>query len=258
MVLRQTEHAVIAIGQPSHAWISGQLARAWGAERFGGLEPWEEVCLAAEQHDLGMAIWDLSPTRNPETGLPQSFIEMPLRTHLELWRAAPRRLLEQSRYAALLVSMHGLRLYERRDLDKLEPAEAAEVTSFLRERRDFQEELLDTLRVDAATADWATPTTVARNSDLIWAWDFLSLALCLDWAPCSSPPVPSRGPAVKLQLTPAADGAVVVEPWPFASRTVTVRCEGRRLTDRFETDQALSDALARAPWEIVRFELRSA
>jgi hypothetical protein len=47
--------AVIVIGQASRAWISGQLARAWGNERFAALEPREEVCLAAEQHDVGMA-----------------------------------------------------------------------------------------------------------------------------------------------------------------------------------------------------------
>ncbi len=59
MVLRRDEHGVLAIGQASHAWISGQMARAWGNEQFGPLEPYEEVCLAAEQHDVGMAAWDL-------------------------------------------------------------------------------------------------------------------------------------------------------------------------------------------------------
>jgi hypothetical protein len=45
----------VAVAQPAHAWISGQLARAWGNERFGAVEPLSEVCLAAEQHDVGMA-----------------------------------------------------------------------------------------------------------------------------------------------------------------------------------------------------------
>ena len=40
---------LIAVGQPAHAWVSGQLARAWGNGRFGTPEPREEVCLAAEQ-----------------------------------------------------------------------------------------------------------------------------------------------------------------------------------------------------------------
>ena len=67
MLVRDDSRGAIVIGQPSHAWISGQLARCWGNERFGAVEPFEEVCLAAEQHDIGMAMWDLelSPTGSP-------------------------------------------------------------------------------------------------------------------------------------------------------------------------------------------------
>ncbi len=106
MLVRTDPRRVVLIGQPSHAWISGQLARAWGNEHFGAVEPFEEVCLAAEQHDIGMATWDVEPPRNPESGLPVSFLQMAIRDHIELWTAAPRRLLRQSRYAALLVSLH--------------------------------------------------------------------------------------------------------------------------------------------------------
>jgi Protein of unknown function (DUF3891) len=61
-----------------------------------------------------MAEWDLRASLNPRTGLPYSFLELPLQTHLALWRAAPAKLLTQSRYAALLVSMHGTALNEWR------------------------------------------------------------------------------------------------------------------------------------------------
>src|ERR671916_24884 len=124
MVVREHEDGLLAIGQPSHAWISGQLARAWGNERFGTVWPREEVCLGAEQHDVGMAEWDLEPELDPETGRPRSFMEMALEIHLDLWSKAPRRLRAQSRYAALLVSLHGSGLYERRDLASRPPDEA--------------------------------------------------------------------------------------------------------------------------------------
>ena len=119
MLLRPDGDAVIAIGQPAHAWLSGQLARAWGNERFGAVEPWEEVCLAAEQHDAGMAAWERRPTLNTGTGLPRSFMELTLDEHLDIWHSAAPLVLSQSRYAALLVSMHGTALYERRDLARL-------------------------------------------------------------------------------------------------------------------------------------------
>ena len=52
MLHREDERGLIIIGQPAHAWVSGQLARAWGNDGFGRFAPWEEVCLAAEQHDV--------------------------------------------------------------------------------------------------------------------------------------------------------------------------------------------------------------
>src|SRR4051812_8551663 len=113
MLLREDGDAVVAIGQASHAWLSGQLARAWGAARFPAPDPFEEVCLGAEQHDVGMAHWDLAPELNAVTGRPRQFFEVPRPTHVALWTAAPARVLTQSRYAALLVSLHGTGLYER-------------------------------------------------------------------------------------------------------------------------------------------------
>jgi hypothetical protein len=251
MILRdEAGRGVLAIGQASHAWISGQLARAWGNDEFGTVEPWEEVCLAAEQHDVGMASWDLIPNLDPTTQLPLSFTDMPLDLHMSLWREAPRRLLSQSRYAALLVSMHAVRLYERRDLKRLAPSEAEQVRSFLSAQREFQQAVGATLG--------AAPAAVARNSDLIWTWDSMSLAVCLDWAPFSLSAVPTAGGAVDLQLTPDGERRIRVEPWPFAAAAVSVHADGRRLTGRYATERALREALASAAWETIVFELRSA
>src|SRR3954463_1738657 len=119
MLHREDETGVVLIGQPAHAWVSAPLARAWGNDRFGGFEPWEEVCLAAEQHDIGMAAWDAAPELNHVTGLPYSFRELPRRTHLALWSSAANLVLPQSRYAALLVSLHGAGLYEPDDRETI-------------------------------------------------------------------------------------------------------------------------------------------
>jgi hypothetical protein len=50
MLYREETQGRIAITQPAHAWLSGQLARAWGNECFGEVAPWEEVCLGASAH----------------------------------------------------------------------------------------------------------------------------------------------------------------------------------------------------------------
>jgi Protein of unknown function (DUF3891) len=151
MLYREETQRRIAITQPTHAWLSGQLARAWGNEHFGAVVPWEEVCLGAEQHDVGHTTWEQAPTLNPQTGLPFSFLEMPRHLHLRLWSSAGRLVLPQGRYAALLVSLHGTGLYERYDAVKDPPETAQAVQNYLAQERAFQEELLTTLRADPTT-----------------------------------------------------------------------------------------------------------
>jgi hypothetical protein len=256
VLVRHDSRGAVVIGQPSHAWISGQLARAWGNERFGAVEPFEEVCLAAEQHDIGMATWDVEPPRNPESGLPVSFLQMAIRDHIDLWTLAPRRLLRQSRYAALLVSLHGTRLYANRDLGPLPESERSLVLEFLDGQRRLQHDLLETLRADPRTAASAADPVVARNSGLIGTWDTVSLALCLDYAPYTVGGVPTSRTPVELALA-ATDqsGRLSLDPWPLHTDSLVVHCEGQRLDATYTDDDAMKDALARAPWETLEFDL---
>jgi hypothetical protein len=266
VVLRHDPRGVLAIGQPAHAWLCGQLARAWGNERFGDVHPLEEVALGAEQHDVGMAELDLDPPLDPETGLPRSFMDLELEVHLELWRRGPARLVSQSPYAALLAAIHGRRLYERRDLGRMPPERARRIRAFLEESRAFEDSLLGALRHDPLTESQATPQLVSRNSQLVWTWDLVSLALLLDWAPLRLEAVPAAGgaepqlqPEVELELTALSGRGDVarfsLEPWPFAAPEVPLRCDGRRLTQRFSSQEELREGFERAPWESVRFEL---
>lgn len=239
------EHAggALCVGQAAHAWISGQLAREWGNDRFAAPEPLHDVCLGAEQHDVGMAEWDLAPKLNPETGLPASFLQMPLKTHLGLWAAAPHKVVSQSPYAALLVSMHGHALYARRDTTEPDAEDSRMVREFLAGQESFQRDVLEHLGEDGERA--------RRNQKLVWALDFLSLALFMrEWIPDDVP-----SPDGDLHVEPAEHG-LTVDPWPFRGETVHVRCYGRRLEGRFDTERALHDALAAARWEQLNYELR--
>jgi hypothetical protein len=164
-----------------------------------------------------MADWDAAPELNPETGLPQSFMEMELGTHLELWSHAPYRVLPQSRYAAVLVSMHGTALYEMRK------CRTPEIAKYLDEQRELQR----TLGADFDEAQ------LRRDQQLLWTWDSMSLGLCLGW-----------------------EGADEVEPWPFAQEEIRVHCDGRRLKGRFDSEREMREALAAAPWQTLNFELR--
>jgi hypothetical protein len=267
MVLRHDDAGVLAVGQASHAWLCGQFARAWGNERFGAVEPLDEVALGAEQHDVGMAAWDLEPVRNPETGLPQSFMEMGPEVNAGLWSAGPQRLVTQSRYGALLAILHGRRLYERFDLAGAPPAQAQAVSAFLRHADALQRSLREALSADPFIAHHATPERIEHNSRLVWMWDLISLALLLDWAPMTLEAVPTAGGgAVDIALGAVHEpdtgsgppGQALVhslDPWPFAAPEVRVHCDGRRLAHGFADDAALAEGLAHAPWETVEFTL---
>lgn len=262
MVLRRDPSGVLAIGQPAHAWLCGQMARAWGNERFGAVTPLEEVALAAEQHDVGMSGLDLDPPLDTATGLPQSFMDLPIGVHLSLWRAGPPGLVSQSRYAALLAAMHGRRLYERRDLDRAPRGEAAGIRAFLEHSRGFEAAMLESLRGDGQLeARRVTPELVTRNSQLLWTWDTLSLALLLDWLPRTLEAVPTGegGEAIDLWLEETAQidetPAFSLRPWPFRPPSVRLRCEGRRLTETFSSQEELTAAFAQAPWETVELQL---
>ena len=243
----------LVIGQPAHAWISGQLPRAWGNAEFPAPAPREPVCLAAEQHDVGWQDADLAPLRGEE-GRPLSFAEYPRPAHVAIWRGAPRRLLAQSRYAALLVSLHGTALYDRYvDAGEYPPDVAELIRAYLRSERVLQDEL-------AAGHD---PREIARNQRLIAALDRLSLALCHGRAATVEDVPGADGPAT-IRLEPGAgtgpprpgrdDHAVAPDaptarftlaPWPFAVPSLAVGCEARRLA----ADGAIGD------WVSLRFAL---
>jgi hypothetical protein len=233
MILRELGHdAVLCIGQPAHAWLSGQLARQWGNGLFAGPWPRDEVLPAVEQHDVGMAAWDAEPELDRETGWPQSFTDMPLETHLALWSRAPGLALTQSRWAGLLVSMHGAHLYSRR-------AQEPGVAEFLAAQEALQRELVASLGVTEAQA--------AHNQRLLALWDWISLALCMDRLPLT---VQADRP---LTLAAAGEGTVTARPWPFASDRVELSVEGRVLEARYEEEAAMREALAHAPWRTLTF-----
>ena len=217
MLVREEGDEAVCIGQASHAWISGQMARAW-AEPF---EPYEEVCLAAEQHDVGMAEWDLAPALNPDTGLPMSFTEMPFALHSALWLDAPRKLVTASRHAAALVSLHGSRLYEMRE-------RTPEVGDFLARQEEFRRAL------------GFGRTELEPGSTLLWIWDYLSLAALLGW----------HGEVEGLRVA-----GTRISPWPFRKPRLVLRCEARRLRGRFDDERAMRAALATAPAEPLVVEL---
>lgn len=241
----------ICITQPTHAWVSGQMAQVWGNQEFGAISPYEAVCLGAEQHDIGWVPWEASPTLNPTTGYPHNFTEIAPAVHTKLWAGAKYLAMPMGRYAALLVSLHGTGLYERFTQWKKSPESTRIVEAFLQQEKEFQQQLIQRLELDPAYAPYVTPETIARNQKLVATLDALSLAICMGVTKQREVEhVPTATGETTLTLRQIADDPtqLAVEPWCFQPDQVTVTFEGRILKEPATDELTMRDRLANAPW----------
>lgn len=249
MLLRREPDRRVAIPQPSHSALAGQLAAAWGNADVAPPEPAGEIALAASLHDIGWAAWEAEPTRDPETGWPRQFMQVSPLVHVDLWRAGVARARLFGRYVALLVSKHADTIYTRHfDAAAAGEPEREAVRRFLDEQHDIQRALVDSLQADPVTRDSARDDRIEHNRLLVAALDAMSLMLCWgvaeDATVAEVPVAPGRTATLSLRQ---AGGAVSVDPWPFAARRLRVRVDGKALTAPFPSDAALRRGLAEAP-----------
>jgi hypothetical protein len=261
MLLRKDGLDVIAIPQPSHAWLSGQMARAWGNRRFAAPTPYDEVCLAAGQHDIGWLDWEMRPALDAGTGLPQEFFRVPPKLHIALWREGVRRARVFGRYPALLVSLHADTIYAQYfNFDEASVEDAEAVRAFLDEQQRFQARTAASMRADPKLAEQASREAITHNRLLIAALDRMSLEIC--WGvkeEIKIPNVPTvRAETTELRMQPRDGEGLALDPWPFRTASVAVRAEGKRLRGRFATESDLHRALDEAEAALVTAVLRRA
>jgi hypothetical protein len=245
VILRADPRGTLLIGQPAHAWLSGQMAAAWAWP----FQPRDEVCLAALQHDIGMAGWDARPLLDPATGLPYGFSSMPRAMHVQLWSGASRLMVAQSGYAALLVSLHGTGLYER--YVSAAERQAEPVRSYLEGEQRFQAAVIEALALDVAE--------VRRNAALVRCWDWLSLFCCTaagDAGTFAEAPAESGQVELGVRWIEGDPGRIAVTPWPFRLDRLALSVEARLLRGSAGDQQQLDAAIAAAPLQSLSLELR--
>jgi hypothetical protein len=255
MVHREHSNGTLIITQPAHAWISGQMARLWGNEAFGDFSPRPEVELAAELHDIGFLKWEAEPTLNEATGLPHTFLTMPVAEHMEIWERGIYSMTGYGRYPALLVSMHYTWLAQQHP--HYENPHAAMVTQdFLDTQAAYQSFAFSSLRRDPHYAAVTTEEAFTRNRRLVSLWDGLSLFLCMGKREADViREVPMAHGLGDLVLRPKGDGKYTLAPWPFRSGSVRLVCEGRLLEKKFQTRQEMQMGIQNAQIIPVEFEL---
>jgi hypothetical protein len=237
MLFRSQTSGVLAISQPTHAWISGQILRTW-QENLG-----ETLLLAAEQHDIGWLDWETEPTFNPSTGRPHLFREVGAATHAPMWTKGIQRARNAwGTHVALLISRHGGVIYRRFiDRHRMNEADALAAQNYLNTQAPIEGAWAQALGLDASDLE--------RETGLIAFADTLSLALCGDLKAPFDLEAPGRGgDALTMTLVerPGSSFEFVLSPWPFRTIELVAEGEARPLpnTGRLADELALRNWMA--------------
>jgi hypothetical protein len=244
--------AWLAVSQPMHALVSGQMARAWGAEGFARPEPFEEIATACDQHDVAWMGWEAAPIFDPATGRPKAFRSVGATDHAPMWaRGVEHALASWGPWVALLVSRHGSRIYASyADRHRVNASDAAAAETYEREQGALRRDLLARLG--------ATEAELEEAAALVAVTDALSLAACggietlggAGFAPLAG------GGTAQLQLV-EGDGVLAVAPWPFRVPEVALSWTARRFPPgtRWESESAMREAMRAAPFERIEARL---
>jgi hypothetical protein len=235
MLFRTQPSGVLAISQLTHAWISGQILRAWQEQLV------EPLLLAAEQHDIGWMDWETAPSFDPQTGRPHLFRDIGAAVHAPMWtRGVERALSAWGAHVALLVSRHGGVIYRRyTDRHRIAEADAVAAQRFLQTQAPIEAVWEQMLGLEAAA--------VKRETMLLALVDTLSLALCGELKAPMNLEAPGRnGNLVHLRLVERRNQPFdfILSPWPFRVDVVTVEGEARPLP----TEGRLSDEASLRTW----------
>ncbi len=247
--------------QTAHGWLAGQLAMYWGNDQFSRPSHFQAVVLAAANHDQGWQTWEQSPQLNPNC-LPTDFMEMPVATHLQIWRQSVASVQSQTLYGAVLVSQHARllvegRLAQQRDTE----ADISQMRAFCSEQRAWENTILGNLRLEKTFSEACRPQTLRTNLRLLQVFDWVSLLLCMN-----SPPeavihnIPCRlgTEQTTIQLLPTGEQTITVKPWPFAVEYFAVTVFVRVLPELyFKNDSAFQLAWHNTPEQPLVFVLHN-
>src|SRR5262245_15660627 len=114
MIVRTFRGKLLLVRQTDHMALSGQLAEAWGNDRFARPEPFAPLHLAAAEPDIGWAGWEAAPKVDPATKRPYQFSDVPVEEHLAFYQQGVDAVAARGAHAGLLVNLHCQGFHNRR------------------------------------------------------------------------------------------------------------------------------------------------
>jgi hypothetical protein len=270
MIIQDQGDQLILIRQTDHALLAGFFARQWGNELFARPEPFESFCLAVTEHDNGWREWELLPSIDPVTFLPNSFMSVPTEEHIALYQLGLERLVKVDHYAGLLACLHCEQLYDHTratipgfSAKYVKSSEMNPVNAFLERLRLQKLRLRVELRSQPEKKLFADDKLLSANAQRLEALDRLSLYFCMaprEDAILEAVPVDNEGSEADWIISPAeAANSFTISPFPFRREPLEFGILARRIPKRrYPDDAELQKTLARAPYSLIKFTLRAA
>lgn len=218
------------IYQQAHGILAAELAHQLKPELQ--CAHWVETLVAIANHDNRQRTWRGQDGLTP-AGAPADFTLQP--NTLEQAKALMHAVRFQSRWVALLTSMHMSYLYESRR------GESKATDTFLDEQQELQQNCFKSIGITQKEA---------KQAYAIMQWcDRLSLILCRNELPADERTLEiTTGPNEEVYFVKQLNTEMVhVEPWPFAQQRLEVQAEYRVLEQlQFKNDKELAQALHQA------------
>jgi hypothetical protein len=253
MLRLETETGWWLVTHPDHARLAGAFAERWGNDIYLRPEPRAHVLLGISRHDDGWITRDSAPqiTRQGKpsaysvelVGKYSAFEEIDLEDYLAVRNRAVRIIAAENAYAAILISMHTHSLLaDHADRSTIVPEQLPLLDEFLIQQSDFRKSLLRQIESDPQFApEHRSDAAIFDHFRLLQACDNLSLLTCVDFGRPAHllHPLPTRGGAhTPIQVHPAGSRHFVLNPYPFAERSLTFKFPARHVEGKFFSSSA--------------------
>lgn len=241
--------------QADHSGLVGQVAAFWGNEAFAAPKPLRSMIIAAAEHDHIWVKEDHQGLLNTE-GEPYDFAHLPYDRHTGLYAAGARQIASHDPYAGLMVSLHGMGIYNYRhgtDDTMIRPRHTIEdvsvIDAYMAGEERFQAELKSQLA--ATSAEWLEHEVFWTNYHLLQVWDRLGILMSKyqqDDFVIEPAPTDYEGGKTTLGFKSLGPCRFQVTPFPFPESEVTFSFVARWLDQNsFTDDESYRRALDLAP-----------
>jgi len=236
-------HFVLTMAE--HTQMCGQMARAFGNDRFARPAPFDEVVYIVENHDRGWDSYDSNPGLDPTTRVPYIMARTPTPDAVKTNRGSPDFNEAHHPYCGLLSSMHSWGLYNGRyGFSKFVPRTQTTtsisvadvhrplIDAMLAYEEARQARLKAALAADPATHDWVEERHLFQNYKQLQFFDTMSLYFHLRHAGARGAEtyvhVPLNAEAdTDITLKKIDERVYSLDPFPFAGDRLTIICRGR-------------------------------